>query len=211
MRVYFEKPRTTVGWKGYINDPRLDGSFRINEGLRSRAQLLLDIDGARPADRHRIPRPAEPAVHRRSGRLGRDRRAHDRKPEPSPAGFGAAAARSASRTAPTAACRSPPTRSWPRRAARVHGHDEDGHGGDLRDARQRRLPRDPARRQERAELRQPHRSPRAVPRCKSAGLREQVMIDCSHANSGKSHVRQTGCGAGCRATTVRAASAASSA
>jgi len=34
MRVYFEKPRTTVGWKGLINDPRLDGSFRINEGLR---------------------------------------------------------------------------------------------------------------------------------------------------------------------------------
>src|SRR3990167_4375033 len=32
MRVYFEKPRTTVGWKGLINDPRLDGSFRINEG-----------------------------------------------------------------------------------------------------------------------------------------------------------------------------------
>ena len=34
MRVYFEKPRTTVGWKGLINDPRLDDSFRINEGLR---------------------------------------------------------------------------------------------------------------------------------------------------------------------------------
>ena len=34
MRVYFEKPRTTVGWKGLINDPRLDGSFAINEGLR---------------------------------------------------------------------------------------------------------------------------------------------------------------------------------
>src|SRR5262245_47291459 len=33
MRVYFEKPRTTVGWKGLINDPRLDGSFAINEGL----------------------------------------------------------------------------------------------------------------------------------------------------------------------------------
>lgn len=44
MRVYFEKPRTTVGWKGYINDPRLDGSFRINEGLRAARQLLLDID-----------------------------------------------------------------------------------------------------------------------------------------------------------------------
>jgi 3-deoxy-7-phosphoheptulonate synthase len=43
MRVYFEKPRTTVGWKGYINDPRLDGSYRINEGLRRARELLLDI------------------------------------------------------------------------------------------------------------------------------------------------------------------------
>jgi len=43
MRVYFEKPRTTVGWKGLINDPRLDGSFRINEGLRTARSLLLDI------------------------------------------------------------------------------------------------------------------------------------------------------------------------
>jgi 3-deoxy-7-phosphoheptulonate synthase len=41
--VYFEKPRTTVGWKGYINDPRLDGSFRINEGLRRARELLLEI------------------------------------------------------------------------------------------------------------------------------------------------------------------------
>ena len=44
MRVYFEKPRTTVGWKGYINDPRLDGSFRINEGLRLARQLLLQVN-----------------------------------------------------------------------------------------------------------------------------------------------------------------------
>jgi 3-deoxy-7-phosphoheptulonate synthase len=43
MRVYFEKPRTTVGWKGFINDPRLDGSFRINEGLRLARQLLLEV------------------------------------------------------------------------------------------------------------------------------------------------------------------------
>jgi 3-deoxy-7-phosphoheptulonate synthase len=43
MRVYFEKPRTTVGWKGFINDPHLDGSFRINEGLRRARQLLLDV------------------------------------------------------------------------------------------------------------------------------------------------------------------------
>ncbi|HEY3065891.1 MAG TPA: 3-deoxy-7-phosphoheptulonate synthase [Methylomirabilota bacterium] len=43
MRVYFEKPRTTVGWKGLINDPRLDGSFAINEGLRRARRLLLDL------------------------------------------------------------------------------------------------------------------------------------------------------------------------
>ena len=44
MRVYFEKPRTTVGWKGLINDPDLDGSFRINDGLRLARGLLLDIN-----------------------------------------------------------------------------------------------------------------------------------------------------------------------
>jgi 3-deoxy-7-phosphoheptulonate synthase len=43
MRVYFEKPRTTVGWKGYINDPHLDGSFAINEGLSRARRLLLEI------------------------------------------------------------------------------------------------------------------------------------------------------------------------
>ncbi|MBI1396320.1 MAG: 3-deoxy-7-phosphoheptulonate synthase AroG [Betaproteobacteria bacterium] len=43
MRVYFEKPRTTVGWKGLINDPDLDGSFQINKGLRLARELLLDI------------------------------------------------------------------------------------------------------------------------------------------------------------------------
>ena len=44
MRVYFEKPRTTVGWKGLINDPRLDNSFRINEGLRLARNLLLEVN-----------------------------------------------------------------------------------------------------------------------------------------------------------------------
>ncbi len=44
MRVYFEKPRTTVGWKGLINDPDLDGSFNINKGLRTARELLLTIN-----------------------------------------------------------------------------------------------------------------------------------------------------------------------
>jgi 3-deoxy-7-phosphoheptulonate synthase len=44
MRVYFEKPRTTVGWKGLINDPDLDGSFNINKGLHLARRLLLDVN-----------------------------------------------------------------------------------------------------------------------------------------------------------------------
>jgi 3-deoxy-7-phosphoheptulonate synthase len=44
MRVYFEKPRTTVGWKGLINDPALDGSFRIDEGLRLARRVLLEVN-----------------------------------------------------------------------------------------------------------------------------------------------------------------------
>jgi 3-deoxy-7-phosphoheptulonate synthase len=44
MRVYFEKPRTTIGWKGLINDPYMDGTFKINEGLRAARELLLDLN-----------------------------------------------------------------------------------------------------------------------------------------------------------------------
>jgi 3-deoxy-7-phosphoheptulonate synthase len=44
LRCYFEKPRTTVGWKGLINDPDLDGSFHVNKGLRTARQLLLDVN-----------------------------------------------------------------------------------------------------------------------------------------------------------------------
>ncbi len=45
MRVYFEKPRTTLGWKGLLNDPHLDGTFDINTGLRIGRKLLLDVSG----------------------------------------------------------------------------------------------------------------------------------------------------------------------
>ena len=45
MRVYFEKPRTTTGWKGLINDPHLDGSYDINSGLRLARTILRDLSG----------------------------------------------------------------------------------------------------------------------------------------------------------------------
>jgi 3-deoxy-7-phosphoheptulonate synthase len=51
MRVYFEKPRTTIGWKGFINDPEMNDSFRIEEGLQQARRLLLDIaEMGLPAD-----------------------------------------------------------------------------------------------------------------------------------------------------------------
>ncbi len=102
MRVYFEKPRTTVGWKGLINDPRLDDSFRINEGLRLARRILLEINELDLPRRDRVPRHDHAAVHRRPDRVGRDRRADDREPGPPAAGVAACRARSASRTAPTA-------------------------------------------------------------------------------------------------------------
>ncbi|SUI81713.1 3-deoxy-7-phosphoheptulonate synthase AroG [Shewanella morhuae] len=50
MRVYFEKPRTTVGWKGLINDPYMDNSFKLNDGLRTARKLLVDLnDSGMPA------------------------------------------------------------------------------------------------------------------------------------------------------------------
>ncbi len=76
IRVYFEKPRTTVGWKGLINDPDLDGSFRINQGLRLARGLSAGHQPARIARRLRIPGHDHAAVHRRWWR-GRDRRTYD--------------------------------------------------------------------------------------------------------------------------------------
>ena len=82
MRVYFEKPRTTVGWKGLINDPGLDGSFRIDEGLRLARRLLVDINGLGLPAGCEFLDVDHAAVLRRPGGLGRDRRAHHRKPDP---------------------------------------------------------------------------------------------------------------------------------
>ena len=126
-----------------------------------------------------------PAVHRRPDRLGRDRRAHHREPEPPPARLGPVLPgrlQERHRRRRQGRGRRDARRA---RAARLHGHDQDGPGGDLRDPRQRRLPRDPARRAAR-----PTTTPRSVEAAcaalRAAGLREQVMIDFSHANAASS-------------------------
>ena len=169
MRVYFEKPRTTVGWKGLINDPHLDGSFAINEGLRLARRLLLDLaELGLPAGCEFLDpispqfiadlvawgaigaRTTESQVHRElaSGLS-------------MPVGFkngtdgGVQIAIDAVRA-----------------AAHPHsflGVTEQGLAAHRRHPRQPRLPRDPARRAERPELRRRQRAG-ARRRCAPAGL-----------------------------------------
>ena len=76
MRVYFEKPRTTVGWKGLINDPFMNHTFDINRGLHMARGLLLRL-GARS---YRVPGHHHAAVHCGPDHVGRHRRAHHGKP-----------------------------------------------------------------------------------------------------------------------------------
>ena len=77
MRVYFEKPRTTVGWKGLINDPDMDDSFHIEKGIGDRPQAAARPGRTRPADGYRGAGPDHAAVSRRPDYLERDRCAHD--------------------------------------------------------------------------------------------------------------------------------------
>ena len=106
MRVYFEKPRTTVGWKGLINDPHLDGSFDIATACGCARQLLLDIAELGLPAATELLDPIVAAVHRRPGRAGpRSARAPPRARRTA-RWRAASRCRSASRTAPTAACRS---------------------------------------------------------------------------------------------------------
>ena len=190
MRVYFEKPRTTTGWKGLINDPHLDGSGDVNAGLRLARRLLLEVLDARPAGRLRVPGPDHAAVHLRRRLLGGDRRPHDREPDP------------------------PPARLGPVDAGRLQEPDRRQRaGGRRRGPRRRRLARvrrastssgTPAILYTRGNgdchviLRGGRATPNydaepvaeALELLRAAGLPERVMIDLSHDNSGKDPERQ---------------------
>lgn len=189
MRTYFEKPRTTIGWKGLINDPHLDGSFDMEQGLRLARRLLLDITALRlPAATEMLDpitpqyiddlvswasigaRTIESQTHRQmasglSMPVGY-KNTTEGKLQPALDAFRAAHA-----------------------PHRFLGIDEDGRtsivttrGNDaghviLRGGRER--PNyDPQRVQE------------AATELAAAGLPPRLMVDCSHANSGKRHERQ---------------------
>src|SRR5256886_17344864 len=82
MRVYFEKPRTTVGWKGLINDPDLDGSFDINRGLRLARHVLSAGDHLGPPAGHGVPRHNEAPQHPPPRGPGPGRARAPARPEP---------------------------------------------------------------------------------------------------------------------------------
>ena len=191
MRVYFEKPRTTVGWKGLINDPHLDGSYKINDGLRLARHLLLDLaEMGVPSGTEFLDmispqyiaglvswgaigaRTTESQVHRQlvSG-VFLPRRIQERHLRQT--------------------SRSPSTPSSPRATPHTFlGHTKHGQSRHLRHPRQPETPHHPARRPQDGQLHRRDASPRPRRHCENAGLQPRIMIDCSHANSNKDHTRQ---------------------
>ena len=190
MRVYFEKPRTTTGWKGMINDPHLDGSGDVNTGLRMARKLLLEVLGLGlpvgcefldPITPQYISdtvawgaigaRTTESQIHRQLG-----------SGLSMPVGF-------KNRTDGNVQVAVDAVRA----AAAPHafaGVDVTRHPGDPPHPRQPRLPRHPARRARRAQLHAPRASMPRLRALRAAGLPERLVIDASHDNSGKDHDRQ---------------------
>ena len=185
MRVYFEKPRTTTGWKGLINDPHLDGSGDVNTGLRLARRLLLDVlelglpigcEFLDPIIPQYISdavcwgaigaRTTESQIHRQLG-----------SGLSMPVGF-------KNRTDGNVQVAVDAVRA----AAVPHafaGIDLDGPLGDPAHPRQPRLPRDPPRRPRGRPTTAPTASRDALALLRGAGLPERLMIDLSHDNSGK--------------------------
>ena len=184
MRVYFEKPRTTTGWKGLINDPHLDGSGDVNAGLRIARKLLLEVvDLGLPVGCEFLdpitPQYISDAVA--WGAIG----ARTPRARPTASSAPASRCRSASRTAPTATSRSRSTRSAPpRRPHAFAGIDDAGTPAILHTTGNPDC---------HIILRGGHGAPNyhvpdvedALVTLGVAGLPERLVIDASHDNSGK--------------------------
>jgi 3-deoxy-7-phosphoheptulonate synthase len=188
MRVYFEKPRTTVGWKGYINDPRLDGSFRINEGLKRARELLLEISAmGLPAGTEFLDLLSPQYISDLIawGAIGaRTTESQSHRQLASglscPVGFKNGTDGSVQMAADAVLAAAAPhsfmgmTKMGVAAIFETRGNP-DGHVI-LRGGKQPNFD-----------------APSVAAACavlKRAGLREQVMVDCSHANSAKQHRRQ---------------------
>ena len=189
MRVYFEKPRTTVGWKGLINDPDLDGSFRIDKGLRLARTLLRDINqlgvpaGCEFLDMITPQYIADLVAWGAIGARTTESQSHRQLASgmSCPIGFkngtdgGVQIAADAIVAARASHAFMGMTKMGMAAIFETRGN-QDAHVI-LRGGKQG-----------------PNYDRANVEACcaalRSAGLREQVMIDCSHANSGKAHEKQ---------------------
>ncbi|MGR8918405.1 MAG: 3-deoxy-7-phosphoheptulonate synthase [Gammaproteobacteria bacterium] len=188
MRVYFEKPRTTVGWKGLVNDPRLDDSFDLEGGLRLARQLLLDLaDAGMPAATEAL----DPIVPQYLGDLvswyaigARTTESQTHREMASglsaPCGF-----KNGTDGEVTVAVQAMQSAATPHAFL---GIDGDGRPSVIRTR---------GNRETHVILRggaQPNYDEGSVSACVEAlarhGLREAVMVDASHGNTGKDHARQ---------------------
>jgi len=189
MRVYFEKPRTRIGWQGFINDPRLDGSGRIDEGLHLARELLVDLaDNTLPAAGEALDlispqyvqdlfswtaigaRTTESQTHRKMA-----------------SGFSSAVGfKNGTDGNLTVAINAMLTAAKPNCFLSVH---PNGHVAVVRtkgNANTHIVLRGGGGR--------PNYDSRSIQYCekllREAGLPQNIMVDCSHANSGKNHNRQ---------------------
>ena len=192
MRVYFEKPRTTTGWKGMINDPHLDGSGDVNLGLRLARGLLLEVlalglpvgcEFLDPITPQYISdtvswgaigaRTTESQIHRQLGSgpvdAGGLQERHGRQHR-----------------------RGRGRRPRRRRPHAFAGIEVNGTPGGAPHQRQPRLPHHPARRARRAQLRAGRRWPLRSSGWRRPASPERLVVDASHDNSGKDHRRQPG-------------------
>ena len=164
MRVYFEKPRTTVGWKGLINDPGMDGTHDVPGDCGWPARFCSTSSTLGLPIGCEFLEPTTPAVHRRRGVLGRHRGPHAGEPSSPAARRRACRCRSASRTPPTATSRPPWTVAGRRPVRRCFfGIDERWPRRGRLHRRQPRLPHHPARRAHRTRTTIPKRAGRAGP------------------------------------------------
>jgi 3-deoxy-7-phosphoheptulonate synthase len=189
MRVYFEKPRTTVGWKGLVSDPRLDGSNQVEEGLQIARELLIDInDMGLPAATEFldsiVPQYlAEFIAWAAIGARTTESQTHREMASglSMPVGFknGTDGSLQIAVDAMVSA-RTPHT---------FLGMDIEGHVAVMQTTGNRL-----GHMVMRGGSKRPNYDPEAIAeareRLRAAGLPEHVLVDCSHANSGKKHERQ---------------------
>ena len=185
MRVYFEKPRTTVGWKGLINDPDLDDSFHIEKGILLARELLLYVAELGLAGGHRGARSDHAAVSVRAHHLDGDRRAHHRIADAPRDGERLVDARRLQERHGRRARHLDQRAAVGAASAPFSGHHAAGPVGGVSHARQSARPHRAARRRRARQLRCGEHRAGGAAAARRRICRPNIVVDCSHGNSNK--------------------------